>query len=188
VWKEGIVRTKQRCAAAATALVLAYATTAVAQESKSGALAAELVSQMVKSGQLAVAAKDSERPGFFVAATHVPGVQLLVVSARSSAPDYIEYVLNAGKYDEVYASLNGASASEGKLFVQDMGADGVLLKPQNGGPIDVAYRDVNIMTIFNGNWKKQNLSEQQYGEAFQAVDSGYARALSLLLEKFKAGP
>ena len=182
------MRSKLRCAAVATALAMAYSTPAVGQESKSGALAARLVSQMEQAGLRAVAAKDPERPGFFVAASHIPGIQLLVVSARSSAPDYIEYVLNAGKDDEVYASLNGASAAEGKLFVQDMGADGVLLKPRNGGPIDVAYRDVTTMTVFNGNWKKQNLSEKQYSEAFEAVDSGYARALSLLLEKLKGGP
>jgi hypothetical protein len=181
------VRSRLRRAAAVLGVSMACAAPAIAQASKSSPLAAELVKKLEEANLRSIAAKDTERPGFFVAANHIPGVQLLVVSAKSSAPDYVEYVLGAGKYEEVYASLNGASAPEQKLFVQDMGSDGLHLKPEDGEPIDIAYREVATMTVFNGEWKRQKLSEKEYVQAFDDVDSHYARALSLLLERLKAG-
>ena len=169
----------------ALAAVAFCAAPAAGQSPTSGPLAAELVRELEQRKLQNVAARDPERPGFFVAASHIPGVQLLVVSARSTAPAYVDYVLAESRYDEVYASLNGASAADGKLFVQDMGSNGLLPKPHNGGPVDVAYRDVTKMAIFNGEWKKQGLSEQAYGETFEAIDAAYARALSLLLRQLK---
>jgi len=171
--------------ALAIAVAVTCAHPAFAQ-SKSAPLAAELVQLLEQRKVQNVAAKDPDQPGFFVAASYAPGLPLLVVSARSSAPDYVEYVLNQARYDEVYSSLNGASVSEGKLFVQDMGGNGLALKPENKDPLDIAYRDVSKTTIFNGEWKKQGLSEQEYKEAFDTIDAKYARALSLLLARLKA--
>ena len=175
------------CGTACVAAAILCAAPVGAQPSKSAPLAAELVRQLEQRKLQVVAAKDPERPGFFVAASHIPGVQLLFVSARSAAPDYVDYVLGASRYDEVYASLNGASLPDGKVFVQDMGSNGLLPKPDNGGPADIVYRNVTTMTVFNGDWKKQKLNEREYGETFAAIDTSYARALSLLLQQLK-GP
>jgi len=174
-----------RRALAVVAALIVCASPLAAQPSKSAALGVELVSVLEQRQLQNIAAKDPDRPGFFVAASHVPGSQLLVVSARSNAPDYIDYVLSASRYDEAYSSLNFASSPDGKLFVQDMGCDGLAAAPGETGAVDIVYQDVKKMTVFNGDWKKQDLSEQQYKETFEAVDAGYARALSLLLLEAK---
>lgn len=172
------------CALVLAALMLS-AVPSTAQPSRSAALGAELVQALEQRQLKTIAAKDPEHPGFFVAASHIPGQQLLVVAARSAAPDYIEYVLGASRYDEAYSSLNGASAPDGKLFVQDMGCDGLRAEPTENGTVDIAYRDVVKTTIFNGEWKKQGLSEQEYRQAFDDVETRYSRALSLLLQQLK---
>lgn len=174
--------------ALAVAVLLLSTAPVAAQTSKSTTLGAELVRELEQRQLNTVAAKDPLNPGFFVAASHIPGQQLLVVSARSAAPDYLEYVLGASRYDEAYASLNGASAPDGKLFVQDMGCDGLRAEPTETGTVDIAYRDVVKTTIFNGEWKKQGLSEQEYRQVFDDVDTRYSRALSLLLGQLKRQP
>ncbi|HOC17409.1 MAG TPA: hypothetical protein PKK95_04025 [Vicinamibacterales bacterium] len=172
-----------RCALAVAAFLLSTAAVG-AQTPNSSTLGAELA-QLLEQRQLNnVAAKDPEHPGFFVAASHIPGQQLLVLSARSTAPDYVEYVLGASKYDEVYATLNFASAPDGKLLVQDMGCDGLRLEATESGT-DVAYLDAAKTAIFNGDWKKQGVSEQEYRQTFEEVEARYARALSLLVEQLK---
>lgn len=171
----------RRALAVAAAVIIVCASPLAAQPSKSAPLSAELATVLQQRHLQNIAAKDPDRPGFFVAASHVPGSQLLVVWARSNAPDYIQYVLSSSRFDEAYSSLNLASSPEGKLFVQDMGCDGLTAAPGQTGSVDIAYRDVNKMTVFNGDWKKQDLTEQEYKETFETVDAGYAKALSLLL-------
>jgi hypothetical protein len=172
--------------AAALAAVVLFAAPAAAQSSRSASLAPALVGALERQNLQNVAARDPERPGFYVAASRAPGM-LLVVSGRSIAPDYVDYVLAASKYDEVYASLNGASAPEGKLFVQDMGADGLSPKPEEGRSTDIVYRDVTTTTILDGQPKKRGLSEREYEEAFEAIDQKYSEALSLLLRQLEGG-
>lgn len=162
--------------------------TAIAQEPKSAALAGQLVQQMEQRKLQHLAAKDPSGPDRFVAASYVPSVQLLLISARSTAVDYVTYVLGELRYDEVYASLHGASVPQGKLFVQDMGGNGLAFRPANGAPLDVAYRDVVKTTVFNGDWKGQKMTQQEYREAFVDVDARYAQALSLLLAEVNRQP
>ncbi|HSK10331.1 MAG TPA: hypothetical protein VK911_12205 [Vicinamibacterales bacterium] len=175
-----------RCAFTVVA-VTACAATAGAQPptSKSAPLAADLSQRLQTLELQTIAAKDPERPGFYVAASYISGVQLLVVLAHSTATDYIEYMLASSRYDEVYSTLNAASTREGKLFVQDMGADGLADGRGKGARTDVVYRDEVTTTVFNGDWKSQGMNERQYDEAFQEIDAQYARGLSLLLEQLK---
>ena len=57
----------------------------------------------------AFAVEDSTRPGYFVAVRAYPGVQLLVVSAQSSAVDYMKYQLDRKDYGEGYSALNASA-------------------------------------------------------------------------------
>jgi hypothetical protein len=176
-----------RCAVTVAGVVAVSlaAVPAAAQSSKSAPLAAEFAQILEQRKLQNFAVKDPDHPGFYVAASHTPGLHLLVVRARSSSPEYADYVLSASKYDEVYNTLNGASAPEGKLFVQDMACNGLSARPKDGQPLDIVYRDVVKMTIFNGDWKKQKMNEREYGQAFDEADAEYARVLSLLLQKLK---
>lgn len=173
----------RRALAVAAAVIIVCASPLAAQPSKSAPLGAELASVLQQRQLPNIAAKDPDRPGFFVAALHLPGSQLLVVSARSTGPEYVEQVLlAASRYEEVYSSLNLASSPDGRFFVQDMGCDGLGSEPGKEGALD-SYRDAKRSTIFNGDWKKQDLTEQEYKATFEAADAAYAKALSLLLQE-----
>lgn len=173
---------------AAVALVLAASALPAAAESPASApLAKELVQEMSRQQLTAIAAKDPEQPDVYIAATYIPGVQLLAVSARSTAPAYLDQALAGKRYDEVYASLHGASLPDGKLFVQDMRADGVTPDRVEGGSFDIVYEDTAKTVMFNGEWKKQHMSEADYRGEYGKVDARYARILSLLLQHARAG-
>jgi hypothetical protein len=170
--------------AVVAAAVCVPATAQAASESQ--AAAKTLTDELGRRGITVVAAKDPNAEAVFVAATYIPGVELLVVSARSTAPAYLDQLLAWKQFDQVYASLNGASLPDGKLFIQDMRADGLTPSREDGGTFDIVYQDVTKTTMFDGNWKKQNLSEAEYRSRFAQVDGRYAKVLSLLLAQLRS--
>jgi hypothetical protein len=156
------------------------------QSTTSAPVAANLVQELTKRNVTTVAVKDPDQPGGYVAAMYFPGVQLLTIAARSTGPAYLDQLLHDKRYDEVYASLNGASETSGKLFVQDLHADG--LKPQraDGGGYDIAYQDDNKTVILDGDWKKQKLTEASYQQQYRQLEERYDRLLSVLLRRLQA--
>jgi hypothetical protein len=62
----------------------------------------------------------------FIAALYFTGFQLLVVTARHPSVDGVTHRIQMGQYREVYLNLQGTPTREGKLFIQDSGADGIL--------------------------------------------------------------
>jgi hypothetical protein len=175
------------CMALAIAATGPSAVAAAPQPSKSTPAAKALAGEMARQHLSAVAAKDPDHPGFYIGASLVPGVQLLVVSARSQAPAYLDEVVAAKRYDEAYASINGASFPDGKLFVQDLHADGLLPNRDGGGSFDIVYKDVVKTFMFNGESKKQHMSDAQYRDAFNDLDVRYASLLSMLLAQLTSG-
>jgi hypothetical protein len=156
-----------------------------AQPPASAQVASELVKELTSRHATVVAVKDPDHPGFYLAASYLPGPQLLAVSAQSTAPEYVDHLLTERKYADVYATLNGASVAQGKLFVQDMRADG--LKPARAeGAFDIVYQNVVNTTLFNGDWKQQKMSERAYRDAYQDLEARYARLLSLLLNQLRS--
>src|SRR5438045_9704892 len=112
----------------AVGLVLALSAAAQAQEPKSAALAKQLAAAL-DSGKLdSIAAKDPSAPDVFIGALYFPGVQLLVVCAKYTVPTLLVDKLAKKDYKEVYIDLNSASVPETKVFIEDLGADG--LKPE----------------------------------------------------------
>jgi hypothetical protein len=80
--------------------------------------------------------------------------------------------------------LNGASVADSKVFIEDPGADGLKAKREDNQPFD----QVDIggkKTMFDGDWKKQKVSEQDYMKAFSAADERYAELLAALLAQAK---
>jgi hypothetical protein len=156
-----------------------------AQPPASARAASELVKELTSRNATVMAVKDPDHPGFYLAVSYLPGPQLLAVSAQSTAPEYVDYLLTERKYADVYATLNGASVAQGKLFVQDMRADG--LKPaREDGAFDIVYQNVVNTTLFNGDWKQQKMSERGYRDAYQDLEARYARVLSLLLNQLRS--
>ena len=108
-----------------TLLCVSFAAAASAQDPKSAALAKQL-SAALDAGQLdSIAAKDPSNPDTFIGALYFKGVQLLLVSAKYSAPSLLEDKLGKKDYRNVYIDLNSASVPDSKVFIEDLGADGL---------------------------------------------------------------
>jgi hypothetical protein len=174
----------QGCVAGILATVMSG--TAVAQESKSGPLAKQLAAAMEAAKLDSVAAKDPSNPGVYIGALYIPNFQLLVIANNYAAPTLLDTRLSQKEYRDVYIDLNSASPAATRLFVEDIGADGMKAKhEQNQGPD--AFENKGTRTMFDGDWKKQKMSEDAYMKAYAAADERYTQILTALLAQLKTG-
>ena len=151
-----------------------------AQDSKSAAIAAELTKTLDQMKLDAVAARHGTDQ--FVAALYFQGSQLLVVGAKYSMPDRLTYLIGQKQYRDVYADLSSASEQSTKVFVMDLGANGLKFKRENDEPFDTV--DASGTSIaFNG--ERGKLSEDDYRKAFATSDEQYAAMLQALLVALK---
>ena len=165
-------------------LALTVSSTAVAQESKSAALAKQLSAAMDAAKLDSIAAKDPSKPDVFFGALYFPGSQLLVVSAQYSAPLAMNERLAKKDYREAYLDLSSASVPGSKVFIEDLGANGLVVRPRDNEAFD-AYEVAGKRTAFDGDWKKQQLSEDDYLKAFAAADERYSQMLTVLIAQVK---
>jgi len=154
------------------------------QDSRSEAAAKALARALDAAKLDAIAAPDPDNPGSFVAAMYIPGAQLLVVSAKYSAPTLLTDKLTKKEYRDIYMDLQAASVAGTRIFIQDMLADGLVAKPD--GPGDV-FEDGDKSVTFDGEWKKAKLSEDEYRKLFADADAKYAKMLTLLTAQVGAG-
>ena len=168
----------------AAVIVLSFSTAASAQESKSAPLAKQLAAALDAAKLDSIAAKDPSAPDIFFAALYFPGVQLLVVSGKYSVPQLLIQRLVKKEYRDTYLDLNGASVPATKLFLEDPGADGVKPKREENQPFD-SYEADGKRLMFDGDWKKQKVSEQDYMKAFSAADERYTQILTALIAQLK---
>jgi hypothetical protein len=164
--------------------VLLFAPAASAQESKSAPLAKQLAAALDAAKLDSIAAKDPAAPDIFVAALYFPGIQLLVVSGKYTVPQLLTERVTKKEYRDVYLDLNGASVADTKVFIEDPGADGLKAKREDNTAFDQCEVG-GKRTMFDGDWKKQKLSEQDYMKAFSAADDRYAEILAALLAQVK---
>src|SRR5207248_277911 len=165
-------------------LGLALAAAAQAQESKSAALAKQLAAALDAAKLDSIAAKDPSAPDVFVGALYFPGVQLLVVSAKYTVPALLVGKLGNKQYRDVYIDLNSASVPESKIFVEDLGADGLKAERNENQPYDT-FEAAGKRTIFDGDYKKQKLSKEEYQKAYGTADDRYSHLLQALLAQLK---
>jgi hypothetical protein len=157
-----------------------------AQEPKSAAGARELA-QLLGSLKLdAIAVRLPNSADEFASAMVFPG-QLMVVWAKTVAPERMNERIIKKEYKEVYADLNSASIPESRHFVMDLGADGLRSKPAiKGGASDTHDLDKKSMR-FDGSWKEDKMSEGDYMKAFADADAAYAAAAEALVAALKKG-
>jgi hypothetical protein len=166
----------------AAVLAFALAPRAFAQESKSAPLAKQLAAALDGAKLDSVAAKDPDGTDVFVAALYFPNLQFLVVSGKYSVPQLLATRLTKKEYRDVYLDLNGAATA--KTFIEDPGCDGLKAKRESNQAFDTAEMN-GKRTMFDGEWKAQKLSEQDYTKAFADADERYARILTALLAQLK---
>ena len=158
--------------------LLVTSSVAFAQESKSAALVTQLTGLLDQMKLDSVAGQQADQ---VIGALYIPGTQLLVVSAKSSA--HFDPLLKQKAYRDVYVDLNGIPDAS-KLFISDLGANGLRFKRENNQPYDSV--DVAGKTIaFDGDWGKAKISEQEYTKTWQSYDDRYAQLLQALIATLK---
>lgn len=165
-------------------LAISSAVAASAQEPKSAALAKQLAAALDAGHLDSIAAKDPSHPDTFIGALYFKGVQLLMVSAKYAAPSLLVEKIGQKDYRNVYIDLNSASVPDSKIFVEDLGADGLKAKRDDNTPYDT-YEAGGKRTAFDGEWKKQKLSEDEYMKAYAAADERYSQMLTALLAQMR---
>jgi hypothetical protein len=157
----------------------------VAQPSKSSAGAKELAKVLDSAKLEAIAAADPADPGAFVAALYIPGSQLLVVSAKYSAPLLLVTRLKAKEYRDIYIDLSAAAVAGSKVFIIDMNCDGLMAKPEDNAAPD-SWEAGTQQVSFDGDWRKAKMSEADYSKLFAEADERYSRILALLANQAKS--
>jgi hypothetical protein len=162
-----------------------FVAAASAQDSRSASLAKELLTLLQEKKLDSIAARSPKGADQFVAALFYPG-QLLVVSARYSAPPVLNEKIARSEYKDVYIDLNAASIPDSKILITDLGADGLKAKREPNQPFDA--QDTNSKGIrFDGNWREAKMSEQDYMTAFAKAEETYNSALEVLIGALKKG-
>jgi hypothetical protein len=168
----------------AGAFALTVSSTALAQEPKSTALVKELVAALDAAKLDSIAAKDPDKPDVFYGVLYFPGAQLLVVGAQYAAPAIMTERLTKKDYREAYLDLSSASVPGSKVFIEDLGANGLVARPRENEAFD-AYEVAGKRTSFDADWRKQQLSEEDYMKAFSAADERYSQVLTALIAEAK---
>ena len=115
--------------AAGTATPLA----APQESNKTQAMAKQLTDLMQAQKLDAIATRTGE--DHFAAILFIPGVQMLVVSARYTAPALLNEKILGRQYRDVYLDLASASVPDSKLFIEDMQADGLRARARRRNPL-----------------------------------------------------
>jgi hypothetical protein len=169
---------------AAFTAVLVIPVSAAAQESKSAALATELSSLMDARKLDSVAAEQGG--GEYVGALYFPGTQLLVVSGKFSGSARMKDLLERKEYREVYLDLSSASDRMSRVFIMDLGANGLRFKRQDEQTAAIDTADVSGKShTFDGDWDRAKISEDEYRKTFSSADEQYSRMLQALIGELK---
>jgi hypothetical protein len=158
----------------------AAALRAVEDAPRSAAPAATLRAQLEQRGLQAIAARDPDEPGRYIAALYIPGVQLLVVSAPYPLTTAIDKKIAAGEYMDVYVEIQGVRDRTGHFFVEDVLADGVQPPSEPGLACDTTTLNGATPVVFNGKWDAQQLTQDEYYARLKGDDGRYARMLEVL--------
>jgi hypothetical protein len=154
------------------------------QQSKSAPLAQELAAAMTAAKLDSVAAKDPSHPDVYIGALYIPGLQLLTIAGAYTAPPLLDARLANHEYREVYIELNGTTRPDARMFIEDLGANGLAPRRDGDDPFDSVELN-GKRTMFDGNWGDQNLSEEEYQKIYSTADQRYAQLLEALLAQLK---
>lgn len=157
---------------------------AAPQEShKTQALAKQLTDLMLSRKLDAVGARTGE--DHFAAVLFIPGVQMLVVSARYTAPALLNEKIISGQYRDVYLDLASASVPDSKLFIEDMQGDGLRPDREGDAPFDVVTKGTAAAFNCDGDYKKKKISEDEYLRSYADFEGAYEKILIALIEQAK---
>jgi hypothetical protein len=175
----------------AAALVLVAAVwspvSAGAQESRSVALAQELVSLLDAAKTDCAAARLIGSSDEFVAVMYFPGQQLLAIQSKYAAPPLLNERIILRKFKDVYLDLNAATVPAGRMMIEDLQANGLKVKNVSNAPSDYFAKGTDPRFQFDGQWRKRKLSQDEYLKAFAEADALYTKILESVIAEFKKG-
>jgi len=154
-----------------------------AVESKSAIFAGELAKLLTSQNleSIAIATPDADA---YVGALLAPG-QLLVIRAKYPAKDRMSYLLLNKMYKDAYLDLNSASEVASRMFISDLGADGLQFRNAKDQPFDMVNIAGKSMS-FDGKWGgKENPSKDDYAKAYETSDEQYTQMLQVLISALK---
>ena len=125
-------------------------------------------------------------PDEFVGAMYFPGSQLVVLSSKSAVPNRMTYHLLQKSYKDLYVELNGEGDRQTRVFVSDLGANGLRFRNAKGEAADTVEAGAAASMRFDGEWRKAQISEAEYTKNFQAQDEQYRRMVDAMLVTLKA--
>jgi hypothetical protein len=153
------------------------------EANKTQALAKQLTDLMQAQKLDAVATRTGEDQ--FAAVLFIPGVQMLVVSARYSAPPLLNEKIISRQYRDVYLDLASASILDSKLFIEDMQADGLHPDRVNDSPFDIVTKGSGASFPCDGDHKKKKISEEEYRRTYADFEGAYEKILVALLAQVR---
>ena len=109
-------------------------------------------------------------------------MKLDAVAAKYSTPDRLNYLIGQKQYRDVYSDLSSASEQATKVFVMDLGANGLKFKRENNEPFDTVDSPGGSVA-FNG--ERGKLSEDDYKKVFATSDEQYTSMLQALIAVLK---
>jgi hypothetical protein len=175
-----------------TAQVAQAQTPAALPASMSTLRAKELVAALQGRKLEAFAVTDPSGAGRYVAVLHIPGVQLLVVSASYERATDMDYRFYHKDFMNVYLDLRTGVLSKDRMFIEDAGGDGLVAVPGKNPSHDSVTVGTAQQT-FDGDFsdpKKKNqkkINQDDYMKKFTEADEQYTRILGLLVEGLKKG-
>lgn len=171
-------------------VVFARPATGQAAVAASAAKVKELIGLMQTKKLEAIAARDPNTSGRFLAALHIPNVQLLVVSAAYAKPGDIDARLYYKDFMGAYVDLNTSIHSSDKTFIEDALCDGLIAQPGKSLVHDSARLGTE-KRVFDGDFAAPNqknskkISQDAYLKLFSTAEEQYIRVLTVLIEEAK---
>jgi len=159
----------------ALVIVVGLTTFVVAEESQSNARAKALIERLTEKHLDAAATMDPDNAGRVIAAIYVPPSQLLVVRAKREDAQLLSQTIRDGKYRDVYTDLQMAPVTDGKLFIHDIGADG----------LNWTGKSV-LDNVYEGGVRAE--LTKSHSDRFARLDAEYARMLGALLSALDEHP
>jgi hypothetical protein len=170
--------------------VFAQPSSGQAPVAASAAKAKELIGLMQSKKLEAIAARDPDKSGRYLAALHIPNVQLLVVSAAYSKPGDLDARLYYKDFMGAYVDLNTSIHSSDKTFIEDALCDGLIAQPGKSLVHDSARLGAE-KRVFDGDFAGPNqknskkISQDAYLKLFSTAEEQYMRVLTVLIEEAK---
>jgi len=185
-----LVRCFMRCRhlpALVVAAAIGLPSLVFAQESRSVALARELVTLLEAAKMDCAAARMAGSQDEFVAIMYFPGAQLLAISAKYSEPALLNERLIQRNFKEVYLDLNAATDPATRVVIEDLRSDGLKFKNDKDAASDYYTKGTAPRFQFDGLWKKRKLQEDEYRKVYAEADGVYSRMLEAAIAEIKKG-